>query len=177
MQRFFSGFFSAAILAVCGALLPAQALAQKPTTATILPPSSLTKIAPATVFFRGQSAPFQLRNTFGVRMADGAIVLMGLVDSSGYSTGIQQKYQGYILTESPLHFANTVLPAGAYGFGFIAANKFTVMDLGNHDLLQASWAEDAALARPRPLQILATAHPGSYRLYSGKKYVEFTIGK
>ena len=177
MQRSFSRVFAALLLAVsCGAF-SVQAQKQKPVAAAILPPASLTKIAPATVFFKGQSAAMQLRNTFGVRTADGSVLLMGLVDSSGYSSGIQQKYQGYILTEVPLHFANAVLPAGAYGFGFLGANKFTVMDLGNHDLLQASWAEDAALTRPRPLQILAAPQPGSYRLYSGRKYVAFTVGK
>src|SRR2546425_1299879 len=49
------------------------------------------KIFPERVFFRGQVAPAQLRNTGGVHFADDLYVLAGLVDSSGYSTGIREK--------------------------------------------------------------------------------------
>ena len=46
------------------------------------------KLFPDKVFFRGQSATVQGRNSGGVRYADGFLVLAALVDNSGYSTGI-----------------------------------------------------------------------------------------
>src|SRR6202165_3903766 len=55
------------------------------------------KIFPERVFFRGQSAPVQFRNSGGVHFADDLYVLAGIVDSSGYSTGIREKYQAYLL--------------------------------------------------------------------------------
>jgi hypothetical protein len=169
-----TGFLLSAVLA----LFPlCAAHAQAKRGDVILPPAVTAKITPATVFFRGQSAPMQLRNTFGVRTADGAVVLMGLVDSSGYSSGIQQKYQGYILTEVALNFSGKHLAPGAYAFGFVGANAFTVMDLGNHDLLSVPWATDANLHRPRPLQIVQGAQAQTYRLYAGRKYVDFALGK
>ena len=51
------------------------------------------KLLPEKVFFRGQIAPVQARNTGGLRYADGFLVFAGLVDSSGYSTAIREKYQ------------------------------------------------------------------------------------
>jgi hypothetical protein len=132
-----------------------------------------TRILPATVFFRGQSAPTQLRNSGGVHFADGAYVLVAMVDSSGYSSGIREKYQAYLLTEVPLEIGGQQLPAGAYGFGFINGGKFVVMDLGAHDVFQISSQRDADLKRPVPMQVVAGASDGAYRLYAGRDYVEF----
>src|SRR5215472_7088851 len=59
---------------------------------TVLKASDITpKVFPEHVFFRGQVAPAQLRNTGGVHFADDFLVLASLVDSSGYSTAIKEK--------------------------------------------------------------------------------------
>ena len=131
------------------------------------------KIFPERVFFRGQSAPVQYRNSAGVHFADDLYVLAGLVDSSGYSTGIKEKYQGYLLSEVTLEIAGQTLKPGAYGFGFLNGGKFVVMDLGANDVLQAASQRDAEMKRPMPLQVVAAASAGSYRLYAGRDYVEF----
>jgi hypothetical protein len=131
------------------------------------------KIFPERVFFRGQSAPVQFRNSGGVHFADDFYVLAGMVDSSGYSTGIKEKYQAYLLNEVTLEIAGQTLKPGAYGIGFIAGGKFVVMDLGANDVLQAAAQHDAEMKRPVPLQVLAASAAGSYRLYAGRDYVEF----
>jgi hypothetical protein len=131
------------------------------------------KIFPERVFFRGQVAPTQLRNTGGVHFADDLYVLAGLVDSSGYSSGIREKYQGYLLSEVTLEIGGQTLKPGAYGFGFITGGKFLVMDLGANDVLQGTSQHDADLKRPVPLQVAASSAAGTYRLYSGRDYVEF----
>jgi hypothetical protein len=133
-------------------------------------------LLPAAVFFRGQSAPTQQRNSGGLHFADGAYVLAALVDSSGYSSAIKEKYQAYLLSEVPLEIGGQNLPAGAYGFGFINGGKFVVMDLGAHDVLQTSSQRDAELKRPVPLQVVAGSGSGLYRLYAGRDYVEFRRG-
>jgi hypothetical protein len=131
------------------------------------------KLMPDKVFFRGQSASVQARNTGGVRYADDFLVLAGLVDSSGYASGIKEKYQAYLITEVPLEIGGQTLKPGAYGFGFLEGNKFIVMDLGANDLIQTSSTKDADLKRPVPLQFTAGADAGKYRLYKGRDYVEF----
>src|SRR6266851_7348208 len=131
------------------------------------------KIFPERVFFRGQIAPVQLRNSGGVHFADDFYVLAGLVDNSGYSTGLKEKYQAYLLNEVTLEIAGQTLKPGAYGIGFLNGGKFVVMDLGANDVLQAASQRDAEMKRPVPLKVLASATAGSYRLYAGRDYVEF----
>src|SRR5467141_4322228 len=95
------------------------------------------KIFPERVFFRGQSAPVQFRNSGGVHFADDLYVLAALVDSSGYSTGIREKYQAYLLNEVTLEIGGQTLKPGAYGFGFQEGGKFLIMDIGANDVLYA----------------------------------------
>jgi hypothetical protein len=155
--------------------LPAKtnAAADPSSGASILNAVDAAKVIPATVFFRGQVASVQARNSGGVKLPDGMLVLCALVDTSGYSTAVQQKYQGYFITEVALDINGQTLKPGAYGVGFIERTKFIVMDLGAHDLFTASGNRDTALKRPTPLQVLADSTPGHYRLYINRNYVVF----
>jgi hypothetical protein len=123
------------------------------------------------VFFRGQTANVQARNSGGVKFSDGMYVLAAVVDTSGYSTGLQQKYQAYFITEAPLDIGGHRLQPGTYGVGFQEGSRFVVMDVGAHDLFIANGMHDAALKRPMPLQFLGDSAPGHYRLYLGRNYV------
>jgi hypothetical protein len=131
------------------------------------------KLFPDKVFFRGQSASVQARNTGGIRYADGMLVMAGLVDNSGYSSGIREKYQAYLITEVPIEIGGQTLRPGAYGIGFIEENKLVVMDLGANDVFQVGSTKDSELKRPVPLQFVAGSTAGTYRLYKGRDYVEF----
>src|SRR6202041_3800970 len=96
----------------------AQATAAKPAQDTVLKASEITPaLFPDKVFFRGKTAAAQLRNAGGVRFADGMFFLAALVDNSGYSTAIKEKYQAYILTEAALEIGGTRLRAGGEGVG------------------------------------------------------------
>ncbi len=152
-----------------------QAQTGTPSQAKILTPENIRQLMPATVFFRGQTASVQLRNTFGLRFPDGTLLLAGLVDSSGYSSGIQVKYQGYLLSETDLTINGKTLPAGAYGFGFLANKDFVAMNLGARDILNVASQSDAAMSRPRPLAIVAGKHPGTFRLYEGRNFVSIRL--
>jgi hypothetical protein len=151
---------------------------EKKTVSTpgILTTQELKQLVPPTVFFQGQTAPVQLRNSGGVRGRNGRLMLVAMVDSSGYSTGVAQKYQAYLLTEGSLAFQGKVLAPGAYGVGFLDNNTFNVMDLGANDIAVVPTQTDAALRRAVPLKIV-TAGEDSFRLYFGKHYVEFTFQK
>ena len=140
---------------------------------TVLKPADLEKLFPATVYYFGQSAPTQLRNSGGVKFADGHYVLASLVDTSGYSTGVAAKYQGYLIAEVPLKIEGNLLPAGAYGFGFLDGDRFLVTDLGGHDVFTAHSTKDTDVARPRPL-VVTDAPAGGFRLYAGRSYVHFS---
>lgn len=143
---------------------------------TILPAPEAGKLVPNTVFFAGRSATTQLRNSAGVRFADGSLTLAVLVDTSGYSTSVQQKYQGYLLTEAPLVIGGHSIVPGAYAIGF-PGNRFVLMDIGNHQLLEAAATRDATMVHPRPLQIFTGASTGTERLCFGRSCVEFRSAK
>lgn len=163
-------FLSIATALLIALMAPLSVSAQ--TSDTVLKASETQKLIPASVFFRGQSATTQLRNSGGVKFADGYYVLASAVDTSGYSTDVQAKYQDYFITEVPLTIGGHSVAPGAYGVGFIAENKFVVLDIGGHELFTVDSATDNDLKRPMPLMV--TADPaGGYRLYSGRRYVDF----
>lgn len=140
---------------------------------TILTRADAQKLLPSSVFYKGQTAPVQARNSGGVKFSDGSYVLATLVDNSGYASDVAAKYQGYFIAEVPLKIGGQDLPAGIYGFGFVGGDKLVITDVGGHDVLTANSANDPEMKRPVPLQV--TANPGGgYRLYSGRKYVAFS---
>jgi hypothetical protein len=157
------------------ATLTAQSSSQNPASEapTILKPADITPaLFPDRVFYAGKTAPTQMRNTGGIHFADGAYLLAGLVDNSGYSTAVAEKYQAYVLTEVPVEIGGEKLQPGAYGAGFVGGN-FIVTDLGAHDVMRVPANRDADMKRPVPLQVTAGAAQGTYRLYHGRDFVEF----
>jgi hypothetical protein len=156
-------------------MVPTQLAARTPADKdTVLKAAQITtKIFPDKVFYRGQVAPVEMRNTGGVHFADDRYVLAGLVDNAGYSSGVREKYQGYFMTEVPLEINGQSLKPGAYGIGFVEGSKFFVTDLGSNTLLEIAGKHDAEIKRPVPLQVLAASEAGSYRLYLGRDFVEF----
>jgi hypothetical protein len=158
---------AAAMLAVA-MMAPATMKAQGGDT--VLKPADTQKMLPASVYYKAQSATTQLRNSGGVKFSDGYYLLTTLVDTSGYSSDVQAKYQAYFITEVAIKIGGQNLPAGIYGVGFVPGDKFVVTDVGAHDVLTVSSANDEALKRPMPLQVLADP-AGGYRLYAGRRYV------
>lgn len=157
-------------MAVAMMASPIRILAQG--SDTVLKPADLQKLLPASVYYKGQSATTQLRNSGGVKFADGFYVLTTLVDTSGYSSDVQAKYQAYFIAEIPIQLGGQSLPAGVYGVGFVPSSKFVVTDVGGHDLLSVNSGEDAGLKRPMPLQVVADP-AGGFRIYAGRRYVSF----
>jgi hypothetical protein len=183
MTRFaIKNLAAAGILAVAVAVivsascLPAKAQANSPAAAagdTVLKPADMQKLLAPSVWYKGLSATTQLRNSGGVKFADGYFVLATMVDTSGYSSDVQAKYQAYFVAEIPVKIGGQSLPAGVYGIGFIADNKLVVTDVGAHELLNVATSDDASLRRPTPLQVIADP-AGGYYLYSGRRYVVFS---
>jgi hypothetical protein len=157
-----------AILGAFAVLMIASAVAQQ-ASKHMLSGEELKKAVPAEYFFRGQKAPVQVRNSVGFQLADGKMTLAALVDASGYSTAIQQKYQGMLITESKLSIGGSTLAPGEYGFGFTADGKFVVMDVANNDVLSTTSQTDPAVVHAVPLKLVEDG--GGYKLYSGKKWI------
>ncbi len=153
----------ALIFALLGAAAAQQA------SKHVLSSEELRKAVPAEFFFWGQKAPVQMRNAVGFQLADKKVALAALVDASGYSTAVQQKYQGMLITETKLQIGDATLAPGQYGFGFTADGKFVVMDVANNDVLSVAYQTDQAMQRPVPLKLVEDG--AGYKLYAGRKWV------
>ncbi len=144
---------------------------EKPLENGPIPHEAASRLMPQTVFFAGKTAPVQGRNTTGAKLPHG-LVLSGLVDTSGYSSGVQERYQAYLLLDTPAVFAGKTLSPGAYGCAVVGSD-FLVLDLGANELFHVPAQHDANLAHPTPLQVVSDTGKGSYRLYFGRNYVTF----
>jgi hypothetical protein len=161
-------YLAAALLAAPFLALPLAAHAQTP--GTVLHATEASKLLPDAVYYAGKSATTQLRNSAGIQFPDGHYTLTVLVDTSGYSSAVQEKYQGYLLTEVPLAFA------GAYGIGFVG-NRFVVTDIGTRELLTTLASHDDRMQHPLPLQVLDGSATGTHRLCFGRDCVDFRRAK
>ena len=110
-----------------------------------------------------------MRNSAAARFGAKRHVIAGLVDTSGYSTEVRAKYQGFFITDSPIIVGGSDLAAGAYGFGFSNDGKFNIFDVGGTAVMSVGAPKDTALRRPRPLMMVK--EKDGLRLYSERSYV------
>lgn len=135
----------------------------------VLAGAELTRVVPTAFYFQGQSAPTQTRNSAAARFGKERFVVVGMVDTSGYSAEIRARYQGFFITDSSITVGGETLATGAYGFGFTNDGKLNILDLGGNQILSVSTTNDKALRRPRPLTM--TMDGSNVRLYAGRDYV------
>jgi hypothetical protein len=135
---------------------------------SVLAGAELTRVVPTGFYFQGQSAPTQMRNTGAARSGSNRYVIAGLVDTSGYAADVRAKYEGFLITDSPVSAGGSDLGTGAYGFGFSNDGKLNIMDLAGNQILSVSTAKDAKLMRPRPLMLMKAGN--ELRFYRGKDY-------
>lgn len=157
----------AALTIVVVASIAGPALGQLPSS--ILTGAELTRIVPAGFYFQGQSAPTQMRNSAAVRFGTNRFVIVGMVDTSGYSAEIRARYEGFFITDSPITVGGEALATGAYGFGFSSDGKLNIIDLANNEVLSVATTKDNAMRRPRPLTMMMDGN--NVRLYRGRDYV------
>ncbi len=159
-------FVTATLVALASSITFGAMVQDKPVVVT---GSDLTRLVPSSYYFKGQSAPTQMRNTAAAKLGAERFVIVGLVDTSGYSAEVRAKYEGFFITDSPIKINGESLPTGAYGFGFSNDGKMNVMDIAGNDVLSVSSTNDKALRRPRPLMM--TVSEQGIRFYSRRDYV------
>jgi hypothetical protein len=135
----------------------------------VLAGAELTRVVPTTFYFQGQSAPTQMRNAAAARFGKDRYVILGMVDTSGYSAEIRARYEGFFITDSAITIGGETLSTGAYGFGFGKDGKLNILDLGGNEVISVAVTNDKDLRRPRPLSM--TMSGNDVRLYRGRDYV------
>lgn len=144
--------------------------------AEALSKEQVKKVMPTSVFLDGENAPVQLRNAVGLKLESGKLVLVALVDTSGYSTNYAEKYIGVVLAQGPVMFGMNKIHPGAYGLGVKKgmmggkeSQTFMLYDLGGNQVAAVDAMEDAALRPVTPIQL--TSGMTGTRLYLGRYYV------
>lgn len=170
MRRWQKTFFVTAILFVFTGSMVFASVAQN--QATVVTGAELTRLAPTSFYFKGQSAPTQMRNTSAAKFGPERYVIVGLVDTSGYSAEVRSYYEGFFITDSPIKINGESLATGAYGFGFTNDGKMNILDLAGNKLITVSSTNDKDLRRPRPLMM--TAAEQGIRFYTRRDYVTIT---
>jgi len=128
-------------------------------------------------YLEGNAIPTQKRNAALLEKDGGARLLVGLLDTSGYGTEIQQKYTGLLITEAKAMVGGAELAVGAYGFGLMkpeaegGAAKVLFYDVAGQKVAEGTAPYDAAAAQPAPLKVV-TAEGQPTRVYLGKYYVD-----
>jgi hypothetical protein len=158
-------------LAACAALAFVCAAGAQQRGPVVLEGDDLTRVVPTGFYFEKQSAPTQMRNAAAVQWGRGdraRLVIAGLVDTSGYSSEVRAKYQGFFINDAPVTVGGRLLGTGAYGFGFTGDGRINIFDVSGRRILSARASKDSKLQRPRPLMF--TTESGGVRLYSGRDY-------
>lgn len=129
---------------------------------------------PKDFYLEGNAIPTEKRNTVLMKTPAGARALFGLIDTTGYSSQIQKKYIGMIITETDLTLNGQRLSVGSYGFGLdqpaSGDGTLKVYNQAGAPVADCAAKKDADLKQPRPLQVV----PGKEgaRLYLGRYWVE-----
>ena len=141
--------------------------------AVVLTGAELTRVVPPGFYFQGLTAPTQMRNAAAARFGGSRYVIAGLVDTSGYAAEVRAKYEGFLITDTPITINGSNLGVGAYGFGFSNDGKLNILDLAGNEILSVSTTKESKLKRPRPLMM--TSVDEGIRLYSGRDFAVIAV--
>ncbi len=166
MEKWIRSSIKVVVLLALASTIPLVAAAQD--RVTVLTGTELSRVVPPGFYFQGLSAPTQIRNAAAARFGTSRYVIAGLVDTSGYAADVRARYEGFLITDSPITIGGKQLGTGAYGFGFSNDAKLNVLDLAGKELLSVKTTKDNGMKRPRPLVMVKSGN--SVFLYSGKNY-------
>ncbi len=146
-----------AMLALVG--VPAGLQAQK--GFEVVKGKAFDNAIPNDFYLEGNRIPTNKMNSVLVKTPTGARVLFGTLNTTGYSSQIQQKYEGMIISESHFTLCGQKIGVGSFGFGHTkplpTSNedmKLTIYDQAGTKVAECSGKKDASLKQPVPLQVL-----------------------
>jgi len=127
---------------------------------------------PNDFYLEGNRIPVQKRNAALVKTPAGARLVLALIDTTGYSSQIQQKYIGMVITEGKVSVCDVPLSVGSYGFGLDrTAGKFFLYNQAGEPVGDCAAQKDNAVKQPKPLNVVVSKEGGS-RLYLGRYFLE-----
>ena len=139
---------------------------------------AFVKAVPGDFYLEGNRIPVEKRNAVLLKNAKGSRLGVGLIDTSGYSSQIKQKYTGMLITETKISVCGNSLGVGSYGFGLDrpaatsnADASFKIYNQAGEKLGACAAKKDDSVEQPKPLSVTADK-AGPAKLYLGKYAIE-----
>ena len=133
---------------------------------------------PNDFYLEGNRIPVEKRNSVLLKSAKGARVVVGLIDTTGYSSKIKTKYTGFVITETSITFGGTKLGVGSYGFGTDIPSApstgpatIKIYNQAGDKLGEGSANRDDTIKQPKPLGV-AAGKTGATEIVFGKYPIE-----
>jgi hypothetical protein len=133
---------------------------------------------PTDFYLEGEHVPVQKRNAVLLKTNKGARVVVGLIDTTGYSSQFQQKYVGMLISEAKISVCGHAIGVGSYGFGLDrppapsnADAKFILYDQAGGKVGECAVKKDDSVKQAKPLSV-TTATGAPAKLWLGKYAVE-----
>ena len=133
---------------------------------------------PNDFYLEGNRIPVEKRNAALVKTPAGARLVLALIDTTGYSSQIRQKYIGMVITEGAVSICSVTLGVGSYGFGLekpaSTSNedaKFFLYNQAGEKVGDCAAPKDTAVKQPKPLTVVVSKEVGT-RLYLGRYFLE-----
>ena len=134
------------------------------------------RAVPADFYLEGNHIPVEKRNSAVLKNAKGARIVLGLIDTTGYSSQIQQKYMGMLITETRISVCGNPIGVGSYGLGMErpaatsnADATFRIYNQAGEKVGGCAAKKDGSTGQPKPLAV--TAAKGEPAEVSFGKYV------
>jgi hypothetical protein len=138
----------------------------------------LDSALPRDFYLEGNAIPTEKRNAVLLRTPSGARLMFSLLDTSGYSSQVRQKYVGMIIAEGPVSICGNPIRVGSFGFGLDRPGAggsepaiFHLYDQAGAGVGNCTANKDSGLAQPKPLQAVVDDR-GHGRLYLGRYWLE-----
>jgi len=132
------------------------------------------KALPKDFYLEGNAIPTENRNAAMLKTPAGARVLFALIDTTGYSSQIRQKYIGMVIAEGKLSICGISVGVGSYGFGLdkppATSNedaKFFLYDQAGEKVSECASKKDSEIKQPKPLSVVL-AKEAPAKLYLGR---------
>jgi len=139
---------------------------------------AFAKAIPNDFYLEGTRIPVNKNNAALLKNAKGGRVVLATLDTTGYSSQIQQKYTGMLISETHLSVCGVAIGVGSYGFGLdrpkppsTADAKFNIYNQAGAKVGSCAVKYDASVEQPKPLSVSAPKD-GPTRVYLGKYGVE-----
>lgn len=132
---------------------------------------------PTDFYLEGEHVPVEKRNAVLLKNTKGARVIVGLIDTSGYSSQFQQKYIGMLITEARISVCGHSIGVGSYGFGLDrpaapsnADAHFILYDQAGGKVAECAVKKDDRVKQAKPLSVTTSGGPA--KLWLGKYAIE-----